>query len=86
MFAIVNVSKSVYLVFDDKGEIEKNQTLKSSEISAIIGAYIKENHTFVNIKYSDAVVKAAAKSLNVWSNGEEAFIITPSAGGIGDGR
>jgi hypothetical protein len=84
MTAIINVSKSQYLVLDEDGNIEKNDILTSIEISAIISAYIKEKYNFVNIKYTDSIVKAAAKQLANWNNGEEAFIVTPpTAGGIG---
>jgi hypothetical protein len=85
MFAIVNVSRSLHIVFDDNGNITLNREEKSAlEISAIIQAFITTKYEFINIKYAEPEVRLAAKQTVGWNDGEDAFIIKPScAGGIG---
>ena len=77
-FSILSINRNRHLVVDAEGNIVRDETFDNSTVTSVaIQQYIdaKPTKIFTNVKYTDPEIKCVARSLGIWDDGEECFII-----------
>jgi hypothetical protein len=68
------MTQCLHVIFDANGNQVKNEKLDANTIAMVLGAYLKHDKFFANVKYMDQNAKTIAQQAGIWSSGEDCYV------------